>query len=83
MGIVIPAIILVLGKVAGLQWKRGNKLAAKLTGGAGLGLLILSVWHCATSIALLTGSPLLLALSLAVAVDMGFVCCEAAALMDD
>jgi hypothetical protein len=43
---------------------------------------LLSVWHCATSISLLTGSPLLLALPMAVAIDVGFVCCEVAALVE-
>lgn len=82
MGLVIPAIILILGKVASLLYRRRQKRAAQITGGVGIGLLILSVWHCATSIAALTGSPLLLALPMAVAIDCGFVCCEVAALLD-
>jgi hypothetical protein len=82
MGLTIPAIILLLGKVAGLLWKRGQHRLAYLTGGTGTGLLLLSVWHCATSISLLTGSPLLLALPMAVAIDVGFVCCEVAALVE-
>jgi hypothetical protein len=81
MGLTIPAIILLLGKVAGLLWKCGQYRLAYLTGGTGTGLLLLSVWHCATSISLLTGSPLLLALPMAVAIDVGFVCCEVAALV--
>jgi hypothetical protein len=80
VGIAIPAIILVLGKVAGLCWRRGNRPLAYATAGAGVGLLGLSVWHCASSIALLTGSPLFLALPMAVAIDAGFVACEIAAL---
>lgn len=82
MGLVIPAIILILGKVASLLYKRRQKRAAHVTGGVGIGLLALSVWHCANSIAALTGSPLLLALPMAVAIDCGFVCCEIAALLD-
>jgi hypothetical protein len=84
MGLVIPAIILLLAKVAGLLYKRGPgfRRLAYLTGGTGTGLLLLSVWHCATSISLLTGSPLLLALPMAVAIDVGFVCCEVAALVE-
>ena len=80
MGLVIPLIILILGKVASLLYKRGNGQAAKMTAGVGAGLLFLSVWHCATSIAALTGSPLLLALPMAVAIDCGFCCCEWAAM---
>lgn len=82
MGLVIPAIILILGKVASLLHKRRQKRAAYITGGVGVGLLLLSVWHCATSIAALTGSPIMLALPMAVAIDCGFVCCEVAALLD-
>jgi len=82
MGLVIPVIILVLGKVASLLWKRGEGRAAQITAGVGVGLLFLSVWHCATSIAALTGSPLVLSLPMAVAIDCGFVCCEWAAMQD-
>jgi len=82
MGLAVPAIVLTLGKVAGLLWKRRHRRQAYLTGGTGAGLLFLSVWHCATSIALLTGSPLLLALPMAVAIDCGLVCCEVAALVE-
>jgi hypothetical protein len=82
MGLTIPAIILLLGKVAGLLWKRGQHRLAYLTAGAGTGLLLLSVWHCATSISLLTGSPLILAAPMAVAIDVGFVACEVAALVE-
>lgn len=82
MGFTIPIIILVLGKVAGLAWKRQQKPLAYCTAAAGVGLLALSVWHCASSIALLTGSHILLALPMAVAIDVGFVCCEYAAMQD-
>jgi hypothetical protein len=82
MGLIVPVIILVLGKVASLLYKRGQRRAAILTACVGVGLLALSVWHCSLSIAALTGSPLLLALPMAVAIDCGFVCCEVAALLD-
>lgn len=82
MGIAIPVIILLLGKVAGLLHKRGCNGLAYLTAGAGIGLLMLSVWHCASSIAMLTGSSLPLAIPMAVAIDVGFVACEIAALVD-
>lgn len=82
MGLVIPVIILLLGKVAGLLYKRQQTRAAYLTAGTGIGLLALSVWHVSLSIAALTGSPLLLAFPMAVAIDAGFVACEFAALLD-
>jgi hypothetical protein len=82
MGLVIPVIILILGKVASLLYKRGHGRAALATGGSGIGLLALSVWHCSQSIALLTGSPLALAAPMAIAIDCGFVACEWAALHD-
>ena len=78
----VPVIILLLGKVAGLLYKRGQKRAALATASAGIGLLALSVWHVSLSIAALTGSPIMLAMPMAVAIDCGFVCCEVAALLD-
>ena len=41
-------------------------------------MLLLSVWHCSESIALLTGSPVWLALPMSVAIDCGLVACEVA-----
>lgn len=78
LGLIIPVVILLLGKVAGIAHKRGRKPLAYATAGAGIGLLILSIWHCTASIALLTGSPLLLAAPMAIAIDVGFCCCELA-----
>lgn len=80
MGLVIPAIVLVLGKVASLCWFRELRGLAWVTGGTGAGLLFLSVWHCSESISLLTGGELWLALPMAIAIDCGLVCCEVAAL---
>ena len=82
LGLVIPAIILLLSKVAGTLHRRGRLPLAYATAAAGVGLLVLSVWHCSTSIALLTGSPLALAVPMAIAIDLGFVCCELANLED-
>jgi uncharacterized membrane protein len=82
MGLAVPIIILMLGKVSGLLYKRHQYRAAYATAGAGVGLLALSVWHVSLSIAALTGSPIMLALPMAVAIDVGFVCCEVAALID-
>jgi hypothetical protein len=76
MGLSVPVIVLTLSKVAGSKHRGGNRPAALLAGGSGAGLLFLSVWHCAESIALLTGSGLVLAVPMAVAIDCGLVACE-------
>lgn len=80
MGLAIPAIILLVARVAGLKYKAGKIMAAKIGAGVIVSLLALSVWHCASSIALLTGSHILLALPMAVAIDCGLVYCEWATL---
>jgi hypothetical protein len=78
MGVSVPLIILILGKVAGAAHKRGLAALAYVTAGAGVGLLALSVWHCSCSIAALTGSPVALAVPMAVAIDVGMIACECA-----
>ena len=84
LGIMIPALVLILSKVAGMQHKRKACLRvhknvyplAYMTACVGACLLVLSVWHCACSLALLTGSHIMLALPMAIAIDCGLVCCE-------
>jgi len=83
MGLVIPLIVFILGKVAGLLWKRGNAKLAYAVGGTGVCLLFLSVFHCSQSICLLTGSQWFLGLPLAIAIDCGLVTCEIAAIVED
>jgi hypothetical protein len=78
MGIAVPVIVLTLAKVCGEKYRSGQKPVAWFAGGSGVALLFLSVWHCSQSIALLTGSPVALALPLAVAIDCGLVACEIA-----
>jgi hypothetical protein len=78
MGLAVPVIVLVLAKVCGEKWRAGQKPVARFAGSSGAALLLLSVWHCSESIALLTGSPVALAFPMAVAIDMGLVACEAA-----
>jgi hypothetical protein len=78
MGLAVPVLVLVLSKVAGEKYRADQKPVAWLAGGSGISLLFLSVWHCANSIALLTGSGLVLAVPLAVAIDAGLVACEIA-----
>jgi hypothetical protein len=78
MGLAVPVIVLTLAKVAGEKWRAGQRRVGGLAGASGVALLFLSVWHCANSIALLTGSPLALAMPMAVAIDCGLVACEIA-----
>ncbi len=78
MGISIPVLVLVLAKVAGEKYRDDQKAISYLAGGSGVSLLFLSIWHCATSIALLTGSGMFLAVPLAIAVDAGLVSLEIA-----
>jgi VIT1/CCC1 family predicted Fe2+/Mn2+ transporter len=54
---------------------------AVAVGGVGVTVLALSVWHCTEAISLLTGSPLLLAVLLAIGIDCGMVGTEMAAIM--
>jgi hypothetical protein len=78
LGMVIPTIVLVLTRVAGRKHRAGQLRPAFLAGASGVALLFLSVWHCSESIALLTGSGLILAVPMAVAIDCGLVACEVA-----
>lgn len=78
MGVSIPVIVLTLAKVSGEKYRDGQRPVAYLAGGSGIALLFLSVWHCSESISIITGSPLLLAFPLALAVDMGLIACEVA-----
>jgi hypothetical protein len=78
MGLAVPVIVLVLAKVSGEKWRADQKPLAWFAGGSGIALLVLSVYHCSQSIALLTGSPVALAVPLAVAIDCGLVACEIA-----
>lgn len=80
MGLSVPVLVLVLSKVAGEMYARGQRGVALFAGGSGVSLLALSVWHCAESIALLTGSHVALAVPMAVAIDAGLVACEVALL---
>lgn len=84
LGIMIPCLVLILSKVAGMQHRRRACLRANkrvlplayITGSVGGCLLVLSVWHCACSLSLLTGSHIMLSLPMAIAIDCGLVCCE-------
>lgn len=81
MGAVIPLLVLILGRVAGLLYKQQAARTAFAVAAIGVGVLGLSVFHCCESISLLTGSHRLLATLLAVGIDCGFVACEVAILV--
>lgn len=85
MGLAVPILVLTLAKVAGLKWKSGgkNRWIGGFAGGSGVALLFLSVWHCALSISLVTGSSIYLALPMAVAIDCGLVACEVALISEE
>lgn len=76
MGLSIPVIVLTLAKVASEKYRDGQKTVGYFAGGSGVALLLLSVYHCSQSIAVLTGSGLFLAVPLAVAIDLGIVSLE-------
>lgn len=78
MGLSVPVILLFLSKIAGEKYLKNQRGPAVLAGGSGLALLVLSVYHCAESVALLTGSGLGLAVPMALAIDCGLVACEVA-----
>jgi drug/metabolite transporter (DMT)-like permease len=83
MGALIPVLVLLLGRVAGLLYRRKRKQLAYVVGGIGVVLLLLSVFHCTESIGELTGSNWLLSAALAVGIDCGLVACEVVAVVED
>ena len=78
MGVAVPVLVLVLSMVCGEKFRAGQQPVEWFVGGSGIALLFLSVWHRSEAIALLTGSPVALALPLALAIDCGLVACEVA-----
>ena len=83
MGAAIPVLVLLLGKIAGLCYKRKNIPLAYAAGGVGVAVLMLSVFHCYQSISLLTGSGWLLSSLLAIGVDAGMVVAEVVSVVED
>lgn len=82
LGAVVPALVLILFRVAGLLHIRRYYRLAKAAGAVGGVLLALSVSHCAHAIALLTGSDMVLAAALAVGIDCGLVVAEVVTIID-
>lgn len=84
-GALIPAIMIILARVAAKQYKRHYRRLSYFTAGSGLGLLVLSIRHCALSLALLTSGNIswyefIWALPMAITIDAGLVACEIATL---
>lgn len=78
LGLSIPLLVLVFSRVSALLWRAGAKSLAYAGAVATLSILLLSVQHCAVSIALLTGEPVVLAALMALAIDAGLVVAEVA-----
>lgn len=62
---------------------KGRQRLALAIGGVGVSVLALSLWHCTTALATLTGSPLFLAALLAIGIDAGMVAAELAHIAAD
>jgi hypothetical protein len=78
LGVSIPVAVLIFSRVAALCYGRGRRPLAHCGAVACLSILLLSVQHCAVSIARLTGEHVLLAGLMARAIDAGLVACELA-----
>ena len=76
LGAVIPLLVLLLGKVAGLTHRRRHYSLARITGAIGVAVLMLSIAHCYEAIAALTGCHAAVAVLLALGIDAGMVACE-------
>lgn len=83
MGGLIPVLVLLLGRIAGLLYRRKKHKLAYAVGTIGVILLLLSVFHCTESISVLTGSNSFLAASLAIGIDCGLVACEIVSVLED
>lgn len=83
IGAVIPILVLLLGRIAGLTYKARQHRLSHVVGGIGVAVLLLSVHHCQMSIQLLTGSNWMLSTMLAVGIDCGLVACEIVAVVGD
>ena len=81
LGIGVPCLIFILCKVAGMQYRSHARLGsfelAYFTAGVGVSLLVLSIYHCACSLALLSGvNHWGWCVPMAIAIDGGLIACE-------
>ena len=81
IGISIPIAVWTLAKCAGWAYQAKMLRIATIIAGVGTGLLITSLWHVSTAIALLTGSGMYLGVAVAIGLDCGLVATEAAAIV--
>lgn len=80
LGLCVPALILILARVAGGAYLRGRRGLGLCGAAVCVGLLALSVRHCAHTFAVLTGADTVSAILWAIGVDAGLVVCELATL---
>ncbi len=78
LGLAIPVLVLVFSRVSAILYAQHCRTLAYCGAGATLSILLLSVQHCAVSIARLTGEPILLAALMGLSVDVGLVVSEIA-----
>jgi hypothetical protein len=78
LGLAIPVAVLIFSRVSALCYAHGRRALAYCGAVACLSILLLSVQHCAVSIARLTGEHVILAGLMALAIDAGLVACELA-----
>jgi len=76
LGFAIPALVLIFSRVSALLYQNGLKMLAYAGAVTTLSILLLSVQHCAVSIASLTGEHVALATLMSLSIDGGLVLCE-------
>lgn len=76
LGIAIPTLILIFSRVSALLYQSGLRRLAYVGAATTMFILLLSVQHCAVSIAMLTGEHVALATLMSIAIDCGLVLCE-------
>ncbi len=81
LGAVVPGLAWMLSKIAGHAYRAQRRHMSMFVGAAAVALLVLSVWHCAHAIALLTGGGVVLSGLLAVGIDYGLVASEVSSVM--
>ncbi len=77
----VPGLVWGLGQLSGWLVRAGMRRVALAAGAVGVGLLLLSLWHCAHAVSALTGLPSVMGLMLAVGIDCGLVVAELAAIL--
>lgn len=61
--------------------RKACQMVAKIIGGVASLLVFLSIWHLTAAISIMTGSPVVLALFLAIGIDLGLISSELAELV--